>query len=134
MVLNYTMGDRAMRQRVPILATPCHFGGQRQWFACPNCARRVAVLFVRANGFRCRQCNRVAYGSQSDDALGRTWRKQAKIERRLGENWQRPRGMHQTTYAKLMAKINDCGERRDVALVMAFSRLFPGRTVGDLLG
>jgi hypothetical protein len=29
-LLNYAMGDRAMRQRVPILSTPCHFGGQRQ--------------------------------------------------------------------------------------------------------
>ena len=79
-VLNYTMNDRPMRQRVPILATPCHFGGQRQWFACPHCARRVAVLFLRANGFFCRRCNRIAYGSQSDDALGRTWRKQQKVE------------------------------------------------------
>lgn len=39
-------------------------------FAFPHCARRVAVLFLRANGFFCRHCNRVAYGSQSDNALG----------------------------------------------------------------
>lgn len=134
MLLNYTMRDRPMRQRVPILTTPCHFGGQRQWFACPNCHRRVAVLFLRVNRFFCRRCNRIAYGSQSDDALGRTWRKQAKIERRLGENWQRPNGMHQATYTKLLATILDCEERRDAALIMAFGRLFPGRKIGDLLG
>ena len=132
-VLNYTMNDTPMRQRLPILTTPCHFGGQRQWFACPHCSRRVAVLFLRANGFFCRHCNRIAYGSQSDDALGRTWRKQRKIERRLGEHFQRPKGMHQTTFAKLLAKISDCAEQRDAALVMAFGRLFPGRTIGDLL-
>jgi hypothetical protein len=133
-VLNYTMGDRLMSQRVPILATPCHFGGHRHWFACPNCARRVAVLFLRANGFFCRRCNRVVYGSQSDDALGRAWRKQSKIESRLDEHWQRPKGMHQTTYAKLTATIMDCEELRDAALVMAFGRLFPGHTIDDLLG
>ena len=133
-VLNYTMGDKPMRQRLPILATPCHFGGQRQWFACPHCARRVAVLFLRANGFFCRQCSRIAYGSQSDDAVARTWRKQAKAEGRLGEHWQRPKGMHQTTYAKLLATIFDCGERRDAELILAFGRLFPGRSIGELLG
>jgi hypothetical protein len=133
-VLNYRLNDQPIRQWLPILTTPCHFGGQRQWFACPRCARRVAVLFLRANGFFCRQCNRIAYGSQSDDALDRIWRKQRKIEGRLGEYWQRPKGMHQTTYAKLMATIIDCEERRDAALVAAFERLFPGRTIGDLLG
>jgi hypothetical protein len=39
-VLNYTMNDKPMRRRLPILTTPCHFGGERQWFACPHCARR----------------------------------------------------------------------------------------------
>lgn len=132
-VLHYTLNDRPMRQRVPILATPCHFGGQRQWFACPHCARRAAVLFLRANGFFCRRCNRIVYGSQSDDEMGRAWRKQAKVERRLGEDLQRPKGMHHATYAKLMAVIIDCEERRDAALVMAFGRLFPGQIRGDIL-
>jgi hypothetical protein len=77
---------------------------------------------------------RIAYGCQSDDAVGRLWRKQAKIEHLLGEDWRRPKGMHQTTYAKLMAKIIDCEERRDAALVLAFGRLFSRRTVGNLLG
>ena len=132
-LLNYTMGGRPMRQRVPILATPCHFGGRRQWFACPHCARRVAVLYLRTDGFLCRHCNRIVYASQSDGALGRVWRKQAKIERQLGEHWRRPKGMHQTTYAKLMATIIDCEERRAAALVLAYERLFPGRMIGDLL-
>jgi hypothetical protein len=133
-VLNYTMGDRPMHQRVPILATPCHFGGRRHWFACPRCARRVAVLFLRTSGFFCRRCNRIVYSSQSDDALGRMWRKQAKIEQRLGEDWQRPKGMHQATYAKHMAAIVACEDRRDAALAMAFGRLFRGRSIDDLIG
>jgi len=41
--------------------------------------------------------------------------------------------MHQATYAKLMAVIFDCEERRDAALVLALGRLFPGRTSEDLL-
>jgi hypothetical protein len=80
--------------------------------------------------------HRIACGSQSDDAVGRLWRKQAKIELEhlLAEDRRRPKGMHQTTYAKLMAKIINCEERRDAALVLAFGRLFSRRTVGNLLG
>jgi hypothetical protein len=127
-VLDYSMGGRLMHQRLSILATPCHFGGHRQWFGCPHCVRRVAVLF-----FLCRRCSRVVYASQSDDALGRMWRMQAKIERRLGEHWQRPKSMHRTTYDRLMAKIMDCEDERYAAPVLAFGRLFPGHTIGDLL-
>lgn len=65
--------------------------------------------------------------------MARTWRQQAKAEGCLGAHWQRPKGMHQTTYAKLLATIFDCEERRDAELVSAFGRLFPGRTIGDLL-
>ena len=132
-VLDYRMGDKPMRQRLPMLATPCHFGMKRQWFACPNCARRVAVPFLRANGFLCRLCNRIVYASQSEDALARMWRKQAKIERRLGKNLQRPKGMHGSTYAKLRTKIFDSEEQRDIALDIAFERLFPRHTIDELL-
>lgn len=128
-VLNYTLDGRPMRQHLHLQTTPCHFGGQRQWFGCPNCTRRVAVLFLRANGFFCRRCNRIAYGSQSDDAMARAWRKQAKIEQRLGNDWQRPNGMHHTTYSKLIAKIADCGQRREAELIGAFKRLFAGWAV-----
>lgn len=120
--LSYSMGDSPMRQRVPILTTGCNYGGQRYWFGCPTCGRRVAVLYMRNRGFACRKCNRIAYASQSEDELGRTWRKQAKQERLLGETWQRPKGMHQATYERLLAAIWDCEERRDTSLAFVLAR------------
>ena len=33
-----------IRQVIPLDWTPCHYGGQRPWFRCPGCQRRVAVL------------------------------------------------------------------------------------------
>lgn len=125
--LIYSMGDTPMRQHVPILATACNYGGQRYWFGCPWCGKRVANLFLRHRGFACRKCNRIAYASQSEDALGRTWRKQSKIEQRLGEYWQRPTGMHQATRDRLIAAMMECEERREDRLELFMQqRGWPG--------
>ena len=115
-LLAYTLNGTPMRQRVALDRTPCHYGGARPWFRCPRCAGRVAVLYLRTNGFACRRCQRVAYASQSGDELDRAWRRQRKAETKLGENWQRPKGMHGTTHRRLLSIIWDCEERRNVAL------------------
>jgi hypothetical protein len=118
-------GDRRdVAQRVNLLQTSCPYGGARQWFACPCCSRRVALLYLRWGRFACRQCQRVAYASQSEDVLGRMWRKQSKIEARLGEYWRRPKGMRRRTYARLLAVVTECERRRDDALEVLAGRLF----------
>lgn len=114
--LTYSLNDERKAQHVPLLRTPCNYGGHRPWFACPACARRVGVLFLRRGGFYCRQCARVGYYSQSEDATGRAWRKQGKAEARLGENGERPKGMHQATYERLRAVMWQCEEARDIEL------------------
>jgi endogenous inhibitor of DNA gyrase (YacG/DUF329 family) len=121
--LIYSMGTIPMRQHVPLLATECNFGGCRRWFGCPQCGRRVAVLYLRQRGFACRRCNRVAYASQSGDEIDRTWRRQSKLERRLSEHWRRPKGMHSSTYDRIIQSIVECEERRNAAFVVAAQRL-----------
>ena len=118
-------GDkREVCERVSLTYRACNFGGSRPWFNCPRCSRRVAVLYMRSGRFACRHCQRVAYSSQSDDALDRMWRKQAKLEARLGENWQRPKGMRHQTYQRLVDRLVDCEERRDAAFCETAIRLF----------
>ena len=112
MRLNYnSLNGAPVEQRVLILTTPCHYGGARPWLACPRCNRRVAVIYLRDGGFRCRHCNRVAYSSQQEDAIGRAWRKQAKLEVRLGEHWQRPKGMHHTTHKRTVERTIACARK-----------------------
>lgn len=123
LTLSYSLSDEPMRQRVPILTTACTYGGRRYWFGCPRCGGRVAMLYLRNLGFGCRRCCRIAYASQSEDVIGRAWRTQSKIERKLGTHWTRPKGMRQATYDRLLATIMDCEEKRDAALVMAVRRL-----------
>lgn len=122
--LTYSLNGEPMAQRVPILLTACHYGGARSWFACPNCGARVAILYLR-RAFACRKCSRVAYASQSDDDVGRAWRKQWKAEAKLGEHWRRPKGMHQSTHSKLIAVILECEQQRDAALLYYAARHFP---------
>ena len=64
----------------------------------------------------------MAYGSQSEDALGRAWRLQRKLESRLGENWQRPKGMHHHTREKIIERIFDCEMAREDALAAYMAR------------
>lgn len=114
---------RDVAERLTIINTPCAYGGVRPWFACPRCAGRVAVLYMRGGYFACRHCKRVAYSSQSEDILDRLWRRQHRIETRLGADWRRPKGMRQRTHARLVERLLDLEERRDEAFTLLVERL-----------
>lgn len=117
-VLSYLVDGEGRTQRVPILRTLCHYGNTRPWFACPHCWARVAVIYFRRGGFYCGKCDRVAYYSQREDAIGRAWRVQQKAEAKLGEGWARPKGMHHKTRERLLEAIFRCEELRDEALAL----------------
>ena len=53
--------------QVSLVTTPCNFGGVRYWFACPDCWRRVGVLYLAPGDvyFRCRNCNNLSYWSRN---------------------------------------------------------------------
>jgi hypothetical protein len=121
-------GDDGQRrdasQTIAIDHTPCHYGKTRPWFQCPRCHSRAGLLFLRWGRFACRKCQRVSYTSQSCDTLDRTWRKQSKLEARLGDDWERPKGMRHHTYDRLIDALEDCEERRDLAFYDKAARLF----------
>jgi hypothetical protein len=102
-----------IEQWVQLESTPCRFGGQRLWFICSRCARRVAVLYCPAKYFACRTCCELAYPSQKEDVGDRSMRQAGKIRKRLG--WpagfahglgSKPKGMHWRTYNRLMTEHN----------------------------
>jgi hypothetical protein len=86
--------------------TACQYGGTRPWFNCARCGRRVAIVYL-SNSPGCRQCLRLNYPSQSEDAIGRSWGRTAKVMRKLGGEMQdfprRPNGMRQRTFDRLWA-------------------------------
>lgn len=111
LVYRYKFNDgwRDISQRVSLERTPCHYGGTRPWFRCPRCRSRVALLYLRGWP-SCRKCARLVYQSQSEDAIGRSWRRSQKIAARLGQEasaWtapRRPKGMRLATFERLRAQ------------------------------
>jgi hypothetical protein len=69
--------------------------------------------------------------TQAIDDVQRTWRKQAKLEQRLGPEWEKPKGMHWKTYDGIVDAINACEDRRSVSLFAMLNRL--GFTIDELV-
>lgn len=103
--------DESLKQRIDVEWTPCHFGGQRCWFTCPTCGRRLGTLYFVANSWVCRRCGRVKYSSQQEHPAARLARRIRKLRGRLHASpnllkapGPKPKGMHWKTYFKLISK------------------------------
>ena len=110
MLLSYHLKStgEVVEQRVQTQTSPCHLGGQRHWFTCPRCSKRVAVLYAPGRYFACRQCGGLGYATQREGAGDRASTRADKIRKRLG--WEagilngdggKPKGMHWKTYQQL---------------------------------
>ncbi len=106
MQLGYRCNDALVQESIGLARVDCGFGGHRVMFHCPNCQSRCVVLLFFRGRFRCRTCHNLAYQSQSESELGRILLAQVKPEKRLHGGHRRPKGMHQTTYRVLRAKLN----------------------------
>lgn len=111
---------QGVSERVFLTSTPCNYGGQRLWFMCPHCSRRVGKLFGAGKYFLCRHCHDLAYESQREDLKGRLLGRAQKIRTRLGGSSSladpfppRPKGMHETTYRRLMHEAAEAERQRD---------------------
>lgn len=122
----FAEGWRDISKCVTIVRTPCHYGGARLWFRCPRCHGRTASLYLR--GWPgCRKCSRLAYASQSDDAVARSWRRTHKLETRLSGgagqwNYRRPKGMRLATFERLRESLWREEEYRDEAMALFMAR------------
>jgi len=101
-------------QNVRISWTPCALGGERPWFHCPGCSRRIAKLYWGGERlrYRCRQClGNPPYGSQTKSASGRRLYAAWKLRMRLSSYSvndpvpKRPLGMQRRTYNRLRARL-----------------------------
>jgi hypothetical protein len=117
-----------VKQTITIDRTPCNYGGTRKWFLCPNCNKRVAILYQVNTLFLCRHCYRLPYASQSENYLDRMSRKFDKLNKRLeadeyindGDLWK-PKGMHWRTFYHLKMAEIDADERSANAFLARFS-------------
>lgn len=118
LTVSYQTGGEDVEQRIATTTTPCTYGGGRPWFICPYCHKRRALLYL-ARQVACRTCFRMTYPSQCEDAVGRLWRKQAKIEAQL----QSGRRMQQRTRDRLIDELCRIEEAKDAVLYGQMARL-----------
>ncbi len=118
-------------ERILLTSTPCNFGGQRRWFLTPHCSRRVGKLFGVGKRFLCRHCYHLAYESQREDRYGRVLRKIQNIRTRLGGSSYladpfppKPKGMHDSTYQRLVQEAEEAESEADGHFVQQFDRLY----------
>ncbi len=105
---------RPRTQSISLLRTPCHYGGARSWFACPDCSHRCAKLYFCNGHFRCRKCHGLGYRSQLEASAERPRLIAQRIRRNLGASSNllvpfpaKPPRMRWQTYDRIREK----GER-----------------------
>ena len=95
-------------QVIHLDTTPCHYGGHRNWFKCPQCSKRVAKLYERESVYLCRYCHKLPYTTQRVAEVDRLLIKVHKLRDRLNCDRNlaipilaKPKGMHEFTFIRL---------------------------------
>lgn len=124
---------------VRIVYTGCNYGGERPWFICPHCNKKVGRLYLKEGYFRCRTCQNLNYEIQQEDKSDRSIKsldnKIFKIQKKLNTNQNvnnvlnipKPKGMHYSTYESLLYRLRQLYLQREKlfwsSVEKAFTRL-----------
>ena len=113
--------------KIPLVTTPCNYGGVRYWFICPlikskqYCGRRIGVVYSVGKWFGCRYCGEIAYNSQTKSGRFRgTTVCLPDIERAESEVKRYYYNNKPTRKYKRVIKLN---EKLEISLMMLASRL-----------
>jgi hypothetical protein len=120
---------KQIEQIIRLDQTPCNYGGDRNWFLCPNCNKRVAILYGADVLFLCRHCYHLRYASQGEAYLGRMSRKVRKLSDRLDTDesggierngYFKPKHMHWKTFHRLRRAESAANDRMNSAVMARF--------------
>ena len=88
--------------------TATNFGGHRQWFICPACECRCAIIYRLSESLKlgCRICLNGRYACEHKSPMGRKLQGAFAVRRRLGQKQigigadfpPKPKGKHWRTY------------------------------------
>lgn len=111
--------------------TETNFGGQRQWFLCPSCERRCAVIYRNCAGphWGCRICLKGRYLTEAMSPKDRRLHAAFKLRERLGQTKggilvsfpPKPKGMHWRTYERIRSAAS---KNESEILINAHAELF----------
>lgn len=127
LVLNYIYQE-AIEQKICFYRTPCNYGGERLWFCCPECQKKVAIVYGAGKYFLCRHCYKLPYRCQRESDGDRLLRKAYKIREKLRVEdnlvdpvyrWDKPKWMRWKTFERLQ---KEDSEARNAIDQYAFDR------------
>ena len=102
--IGYMCNDDTMKYPTPLEMTRPNYGGVRWWFRCPRCGKRCSALYIKSKYFWCRKCNNLTYRSQQYSFADRMRLMSNKYERLAETDGRKTKGMHWSTYNRLMDK------------------------------
>ncbi len=129
-VVRFTRDGVEHTQDIALTFTPCRFGGQRTWFSCPSCGRRVSKVYLpcsmyisgrRVARFLCRLCYGLTYEQRRErDGY---WAYQHRIDRiearwlgEISDDWiSKRKGQHWRTFNRWCEKREALIEKSDQA-------------------
>lgn len=132
LIYSYSVDGRdeeTVTQEIPFDRTPCNFGGERLWFICPQCERRIDVLCANGIKFYCRHCYRLPYTCQHENGIARLlYRSQSLREKMFenigyGERGSKKRNMQQKTFDRLLVRYERIEAELDAAIISSVGAL-----------
>jgi hypothetical protein len=131
--LHYAVNSKPMDYKVYLTSTRCNFGGVRWWWLCPSTGRQVAKLYLPPGGtiFAARKAYRLPYRIQRESKIDRTHSRQARLFKKLSANYdyyegyipERPKGMHETTYIRLVAQLEGAIQAHEQVFAIGAMRI-----------
>lgn len=114
LTLNYRFRNHGeewqpVTQIIQLDSSACNYGGNRQWFLCPNCGCRCAILYGADVLFLCRKCYNLPYDSQMLGGISRVIERKHKLGFRIFDDYhgyfgRKKKGLHWKTFEQLREK------------------------------
>ena len=135
LVLNYRYRENGgewepVNQSISITTTHCNYGNSRQWFQCPCCSYRCAILYGASKLFLCRKCYALPYRAQMQADIDRLYDQKHNLGKLIfehyecGDGWLKKKGMHQTTFGRLYSKYERLESRVNQGTIDRFGLSF----------
>jgi hypothetical protein len=122
-----------VKQAILIEQTPCNYGGNRKWFLCSQCERKVEILYSlygEKKYFLCRDCHGLTYTSCNTHPTKRMFNKANRLKEKIGVEPgimdfipEKPKGMHRSTFYKAVREIQKLELLGDQAMFEKWERL-----------
>lgn len=129
-VLSYFANDE-IRTAIGLDETKTNYGS-RKWFLCPACGKRVAILYMKGEYYKCRACHNLNYrSSQLSGDVGYYHYQLRKICMQLEAEYNpmafyppdKPKGMHWATYERLAKRYIHLKNKGDQLWLVGAARM-----------